>query len=329
MKKGTLLVILVTLSALLASAQTDDKFKPCGRILGLLFADFHTTFSGEINSSAFEITRSYLGFDYSFSQKFSSRMLYDATAETIDGKTLYSGYLRNAYLQYINSFITLRGGLIGAEQLSVIDRIWDYRYITKPTIDYSSMVYSADLGITTKLKAADQLVIDLSVTNGRGYKDISPDGTYRIAGGVTITLLKNLIVRGYGDMMGPSGRMQWTTSVTGAYVSKVFTAGAEYLRQNNHSMNEGYDYSGLSIFTAVKLTDRISLFARYDSITSVAPEGASEPWNIANDGTRLFTGIDFSPARNVRISPNFIGYMPSDHNSDFTGTIGLNVEARF
>jgi hypothetical protein len=59
-----------------------------------LFANYHTTFTDGTNSSAFEVTRSYFGYDFSFSKEISSRVMYDGTTEVINGKTIYSGYLR-------------------------------------------------------------------------------------------------------------------------------------------------------------------------------------------------------------------------------------------
>ena len=312
-----------------AKAQTGGEFKPNGKIFGLLFTNFHTTFSGGDNSSAFEVTRSYLGFDYSFSETIASRVMYDGTTEIINGKTIYSGYLRNAYLQYDDGTLTVNGGLICAEQLSVMDKLWNYRFITRPPIDYSGMIFSSDLGLMAKVKAGEMVVLDVEVTNGRGFKDIAGNGTYRFSGGFTITPPDNLLFRGYYDIMGPSGRRQRTASLSAAYMSPGLTAGAEYLIQNNNLMVEGANNSGLSIFATVKLAEKVSLFGRYDNIRSVIMEGESDPWNVTKDGTRIYLGIDFSPACNVRISPNFTGFIPDEAGADFEGTVGLNVEAKF
>ncbi|MCK7535421.1 MAG: hypothetical protein MZV63_32790 [Marinilabiliales bacterium] len=59
------------------------------------------------------------------------------------------------------------------------------------------------------------------------------------------------------------------------------------------------------------------------------PRVKRNPWNLSNDGTRFCLGFDYSPAKNVRISPNFIGLIPEDDEGAFAGSVGLNVEARF
>ncbi len=331
MKMKILPVVLsmMMLSAVPVMAQESDDFKPSGKFFGLLYANYHTSFTDGTNNSAFEVTRSYFGYDFSFSKDISSRIMYDGTTEVINGKTIYSGYLRNAYLQYDNGKLLLRGGLIGTEQISVMEKVWGYRFVTKPPIDYSGMIQVADLGIMTVIQAGDMLDIDLSVTNGRGFKDINPNGTYRLTGGFTLTSAGHLLFRGYYDLMGPSGRLQQTASITAAWMGPKFNAGAEYFRQDNSSMTEGRDYSGISLFARVPVSEKIRLFARYDRISSVIMGTDEDPWNLNKDGSYIFAGIDFSPVRNVRISPNLNFYLPAAETSAGITTLGLNVEAKF
>ncbi len=326
----TLIILLLSVTFLMpVHAQENDQFKPSGKIFGLLFADYHTTFSGGENVSVFEITRSYLGFDFNFSKTLMSRVMYDGMTQTINGKIISTAYLRNAFLQYDNGKLMVRGGLIGVEQISMADKFWNYRYVTRPPIDYSSMVFSADLGLMAKYQVAEAVAIDIGLLNGRGYKDVAPDTTLKLITGITVKPAENFLFRGYYDAMGPGGERQMTFSLTGAYLGPVFSLGAEYFRQYNHLTEVGEDYSGISIFSAVRVAEKFSVFARYDNIGSVTPEGETDPWNLSKDGTNLFIGFDYSPVKNIRISPNFTGFTPDDEAADFVGTVGLNVEARF
>ncbi len=322
-------ISFMVLTSSAAVAQESDDFKPGGKLFGMLFARYHTTFAGGENNAGFEVSRSFLGFDYLFSKKISSRIMYDGTTEVINGKTIYSGYLRNAYLQYDDGRVLVRGGLIGIEQISMMEKIWGYRFLARPPIDYAGMIQVADLGVMTKFNAGEKVAFDLAVINGRGFRDVASDGTLKLTAGTSLMPFENVIIRGYYDLMGPSGRMQRTASILAAWTGPEFTAGAEYLRQDNHLMIDGNNYSGFSIFTRVKLADRVALFARYDNINSVIPEEESEPWNIDKDGSYLFAGIEFSPVRNIRISPNYFGYFPASDGSDMVSTIGLNIEAKF
>lgn len=319
----------LVLTSVAALSQESDDFKPGGKLFGMLFANYHTTFEGGENNAAFEVTRSFLGFDYLFSEKLSTRIMYDGTTEVINGKTIYSAYLRNAFIQYDDGRVLIRGGLIGIEQISMTEKIWGYRFLARPPIDYAGMIQVADLGVMTKFNAGEKVTFDLALINGRGFKDLASNGTVKFTAGASLMPVENFIIRAYYDLMGPSGRMQRTASIIAAWTGPDFTAGAEYMRQNNHLKIDGNNYSGLSLFTRVRLADRVVLFARYDNIGSVIPEEETEPWNIDRDGSYLFAGIEFSPVRNIRISPNFMGYIPASEGSDMVSTIGLNIEAKF
>jgi hypothetical protein len=329
MKKTIISGLLSILLLFSLHAQENDQFKPSGKIFGLLFTDIHTTFSGGDKISGFEITRSYLGFDYFFSKTIMSRVMFDGMTQTVNGKTMSIGYLRNAYLQYDNGRLTLRGGLVGVEQLSMADKFWNYRYITKPTMDYSGMVYSVDLGLMAKYRVIDQVTLDIGLLNGKGYKDVAIDTAMKFVSGITFNPAKNIMFRGYYDIMGSGSDKQMTFSITGAYMGSVFSLGAEYLRQNNHLRTAGEDYSGISIFSSVRVAEKFTVFARYDNLWSATLEGATDPWNLSKDGTNLFIGFDYSPVKNVRISPNFVEFIPADKEADRISTVGLNVEARF
>lgn len=323
-----MLAAILTFSSMV-SAQDTEEFKPSGKLFGLFFTDFHNTFSAGRNVSVFEVTRSYFGYEYSYSKTISGRILIDATTQTIDGKVMMTGYLRNAYLQYDNGRLTVRAGLIGSEQISMAEKSWGYRYIAKPVIDASGMIFPVDLGFLVKYKVSEMVTFDLSVVNGRGYKDITPDTTFRLASGITFTPVKNLLFRGYYDIMGQAGTRQWTASFSGAYIGSRFTLGAEYLIQNNHLMTEGHNYSGVNIFTSLKLKEKYSLFGRFENFGSVTVDGETEPWNLNKDGSKFIFGFDYSPTRGIRISPNFIGLIPDDNNADFVGTVALSFEGRF
>lgn len=329
MRKYLILVVAIHAISLSLNAQEKEEFKPSGKVFGLLFADYHNTFAEGESVPVFQVTRSYLGYDFSFSKTISSRVMFDGFTQVIEGKMMITGYLRNAYLQYDNGRLTIRGGLIGSEQLSNAEKFWNYRYITKPIIDYTQMTFPTDVGFMAKYRIADFLTVDMSVINGKGYKEITPDTTLRVVTGATLIPLKKLLFRVYYDLMGPAGARQSTISLTGGYTGKTLSVGAEYLAQSNHFRVEGENYSGISIFTSVRFAEKFSFFARYDRMKSVIPEGETEPWNLNSDGQKFFTGFDYSPAKNVRISPNFSGFIPDDEDPGFVGSVGISLEARF
>ncbi len=175
--------------------------------------------------------------------------------------------------------------LIGAEQISMAEKFWNYRYITKPTIDYSGMTFSADVGVLAKYKVADILTLDISVVNGRGYKELTPDNTLKVVTGFTLTPAKNLLFRGYYDLMGPGGNRQSTGSLTGAYIGNTFTLGAEYLMQNNHLMASRGKLLRNKHFHSSKICGKISQFSQ-----GMTTSAQSLPKVKLNHGTSVNDG---------------------------------------
>ena len=309
--------------------QVQKEFRPSGKPIVLIYANVHNTFSDGDNLTAFEVTRGFLGYDYSFSKRFSAKVLYDATSQTENGSVILESYLRNAYLQYTNGIITVRGGIIPAEQLTVWESLWNYRYITRPFIEGYGMTLSSDLGMTFKYRPSEILSLDFSITNGHGAKDIEADTSLRYDAGITLHPVKNFTIRGYFDIMTKSEVSQWTTSISGAYSGTAFSLGAEYYMQKNHLNISQQDYAGINIFTSVKIRDKMSLFADYNYLFSNVPDGETEKWNAARDGSNIIAGIDFAPVKGVRLAPVFTYFIPEESGMKDRVTIGFNIEARF
>jgi hypothetical protein len=326
--KYLILMALCTIPVLRTTAQDTVKFKPSGKPVFLIFANVHTTFADNKNLTAFELTRGFLGYEYSFSKKISGKILYDATSQTVNSTLIMQGYLRNAYLQYDNGKVLIRGGLISPEHLAVVDRLFNFRYLTRPLIDLTGMTYAADLGAFIRYKPLDMVAFDFSVTNGRGYKDLAADSTFRYTTGITLVPIKNLTVKGYFDIMPDNKASQWTAGLISAYNGRNFSLGAEYYFQKNHLYSKGDDYTALGFFGSYSFNEKFALFVRYDDIFSVTPEGETTAWNVAKDGKTALIGIDFIPVKGVRIAPN-ISYIISDVSGSANRTVaGINIEVK-
>jgi hypothetical protein len=326
--KYLILTALCTIPVVRATAQDTVRFKPSGKPVFLVFSNIHTTFSDNKYLTAFELTRGFLGYEYSFSKKLSGKIIYDATSQTVNSTLIMQGYLRNAYLQYDNGKVIIRGGLIGTEQLLVIDKLFNYRYITRPLIDVSGMIFAADLGVSVRYKPTDMVAIDAAMTNGKGYKDLAADSTFRYTTGITLLPVKNLTVRGYFDILPDDQATQWTAGLMSAYSGRTFSLGAEYEIQKNHQLSDGHNYSGLAFFGSYIFNEKIALFARYDDLFSVTPEGETTAWNVAKDGRTALMGIDFTLVKGIRISPNISYIMPDDPGTANKTIAGINIEVK-
>jgi len=335
MKKVTYLIALllfIILATSKVSAQEaeeqKEEFKPSGKPLFVMFTNVHTTLSDNKYLTAFEVNRGFLGYDYSFSRQLSGRIIYDATTQTVSGKVMMQGYLRSAYLQYDNGVFQLKGGLIPSEHLAIADKLWNYRYIARPLIDISGMIFSADLGVSARYKPSDIASFDFSITNGRGYKDLAADSTFRYSAGITFLPVKNITLRGYFDLM-PENDAQWTTGFMCVYTGARFSLGAEFDMQKNHTYIKEHNYSGAAIFGSYMLNEKVSLFSRFYEFSSVVPDGETSAWNSENDNKTLVAGIDYTPVKGVRFGPNITYIDPDEAGADSKTIVGINVEIKF
>jgi len=77
---------------------------------------------------------------------------------------------------------------------------------------------------------------------------------------------------------------------------------------------------------ALNINEKIELFSRYDQLSSNIPQEFNKPWNLADDGSALITGIQFQPIRQVRIALSYRDWVPSASNMDNTSFVYLNLE---
>jgi len=144
-KKFIYPVITILLLAQSIFGQEQSGFTPYFKPLVLVFSDVNTTLSKDGSSKGFEITRTYVGFEYFFSEKISSRVNLDVGDPGV-GKLQMTAYVKNAYLMYRSSGFSARFGLIGTDEFNVQEKVWGYRYIYKSFQDAYGFGPSADLG---------------------------------------------------------------------------------------------------------------------------------------------------------------------------------------
>jgi hypothetical protein len=336
MRKSISLIILsaiLVVHAINVSAQNETKekevFVPGGKLFGQYFLNVHNTFTDKKNLTSFEIARSFLGYDYSFSRTLSGRIIYDATAVTVSNKMIYQGYLRNVYLQYDNGILNIKGGIITPEQIIMNLYMWNYLYVGRPLIDYSGMTYTSDIGIAAKYNISKQVSFEITVTNGRGCKNLAPDSAFRYSAGLTILPVKNFIIRGYFDILTKYNVSQTTFDLAAAYETEKVVLGGEYMLQNGNLNIRDNNLYGFGIFTRLKLKDKLYFLGRLEDLSSVTVAGSEDPWNLAKDHSKLIVGLEFTPVKGVRLAPNYALIIPDDHNLANTSTIGINVELKF
>jgi hypothetical protein len=323
------LFLLIGINACIFSQNIDtsDNFKPSGKPFAKIFTNFHSNFSDDGNTSAFEITRAYFGYKYNLSKNFFAKINLEV-GNPKSGDFIQIAYLKYAMVSYKTDKFLIDFGLIGLYQFQIQEKFWGHRYIYKSFQDAYKFGSSADLGISITYKPHKIISLDVTVINGEGYKKIQANETYKVCFGLTLKPAKGLIVRGYYDLMKDSVA-QSTISAFIGYSTKKFSVGAEYNLQENHNMIKDQNYSGVSVYSSYQINNKFEVFGRYDNLSSVKIDGADEDWNIAKDGQIIIAGLEYSPIKYLKISSNFQGWQPAESGKSFVYGAYLNLEINF
>lgn len=311
MKKICLIITILCGMSFVLMAQESSKglsFDPQkGKPIIQVFGNFHTGFGSENNDRGFELDRSYLGYQYSFSDELQVKAVMDIGQSDDVGDYQRIAYIKNAQITWTPGKWTLDGGLISTTQFKVQEKFWGYRYIMKSFQDEYKFGSSADLGISAAYQFNELISVDAIVVNGEGYKKIQQNDGLLYGIGATITPLKGLSMRLYGSVNEAADDMgddayNWAAFM--GYQNKFFSLGVEYNILQNSGFLYKADQYGLSVYGSARLSDVVDLFARYDNLSS------KDDWNIAKDEAKAMFGAQFKVCKYVKIAPNVRMIMP-------------------
>lgn len=308
------------------SQESGDEFKPSGKPFIKVFTNFHSASTDGDVHNAFEIQRAYFGYAYKMSKKFSGKVTLDVGNPKDDGKFEMTAFLKTAYFQYKSERLITKFGLIGRMQYKLQENLWGGRYLYKSFQDEHKFGPSADLGLYASYKLHDMVTVDASIENGEGYKELENDSVLKYSAGLIISPYKGLKVRAYYDYMGDPDAQQ-TFSIYAGYDNKILKVGAEYNQQSNYKMSDGKDRSGYSFFASYKIK-KFRVFGRLDQLTSVTKEGETENWNYAGDGQGIIAGVEFSPVKGIKITPNYQAWL-HDNDDPTEHIFYLSCEIKF
>ena len=331
-----LIILFAIFSSVAALAQTK------GKVTGTVFFNYHRDMTKDaLQKSAFEIDRAYLGYDYTFSDKFSAKVTLDVGKDNVSDFTYY---LKAAQLDYkAASWAKLSTGMIGLNQFSDQEKFWGYRYIYKSFQDQHSFGTSADLGFNSELSLHKTLKMNLFALNGEGYKKVQDlYGKYKIGGNLVFTPTEKITLKAYYSEQD-SKKLVGTDVVENPKVSnlaffagfdmKTFRVGGEYNIMNNGKKftdaAEDHDLSGFSIYTTYVINKKVELFARYDKLESNKVGTAAANWNASKDGSALLAGIQFAPIKGVKSSLNYRSWNYELATAEDTSMLYLNLEFKF
>jgi len=302
------------------SAQTEE-FTSSGTPLFKVYTNYHYEMTpGASKRSAFELKRVYFGYKYHFSPKFSARLNIDVGNNK--SSSAYAAYMKYAYLNWQStSWLELSVGLIEIWQHKTQESWWGHRYVYKSFQDEHGMSNSADLGANADIKLHDKAHLNLTVSNGEGYKKLQDNfGKLRYSADLELEPVNGLWIKLYADNMASGASItdpadtsktiqllaQQSFSTFIGYRKKgSYSFGAEYDLQNKHANMPDENITGFSFFGSYNIRKQWEFFGRFDILQSNTINGQTEAWNIINDGNLIMAGVQYQPVKGVSMALNY------------------------
>lgn len=315
----------------LVHAQDTIPDPPPGNVSAKIYTHFNYSLNPDNPGTAFEVKRAYFGYQRNLDDHFSGEVKLDIGS--VDDESEFSlirryAYFKNAYISYSNGRVRTWFGLMDMLQFKVQEKFWGYRYLYRSYMDEYRFGSSADLGAGIQYTASERITTDLVISNGEGYKSLQFDDIYRIGLGLTLNPTPGLTLRTYYTIhTGDVSQMIFSGFV--GYRFKKFRLGGEYNHQLHYRFNMDHNRFGYSFYSTYVISDKWEVFARYDKLLSnILPEEEA-PWNLANDGSALLGGIQYTPIRFVNLSLNYQDWVEYAKNGTSEPFLYLNIEIVF
>lgn len=319
MKSKLLLLILLFLAVNIQLASQEKG----GKLWGYVFGDYYFKASGDSTGGshqyspypnsfqAFELRRAYLGYDYTFSDKFTSQFLLEGNDKILTSTRL-GLFIKAANVEW-KAFdnMSFAVGIIPTPTWSwaLNEKSWNYRSIEKTIIDMRGVGNGSDLGIATrgKFDKAGNYGFAFMIGNGNGQKpEINKYKKYY--GTFFAKPVTGLSLEVYGDYEPGAGEKNKTTLRGFAgYQYKKFSIGVEVFQQTQKNAG-GTDINavpfGISSFvwgTLYVKKDKpvLNAFARFDMYD---PDTKNDTLGYKENFITL--GFDYMPIENVHFMPN-------------------------
>lgn len=257
---GRLLLIFIALYSIGTWAQEKSAEKAPVEITGRIFMNFQqdttnnptdpTAPDSHRNKRGFDVDRSYLQASYKFDESWSSVLLLDVTRNTrVAGNNIETSfiYLRNAYIQFSESFLAgksrFRFGMQPSFYVSSLDSFSGLRWLFKTMADevFGSQGFASQTAGVSYLFTPHEKV-DVGIMVHNGYENIASKGNTDngLAGDLFINLKLH---ESKEDFLRKAG---------------VILFNGYFQQNDNTTSNEEIRYESLAVYLA---TENLSLVA--------------------------------------------------------------------
>lgn len=331
-----MLLCMTSMSVAIAQEKGDDK--PAGRISGLMFGDFfyhaqrdasfaslkNTAVTGDRHARGFQFRRIYLTYDHDISQRFTTRLRFEADQVELtsrkDKSSKTTVIVKDAYLKWngIFSGSDLILGIQPPPAFEISESVWGCRPLEKTILDLRGIVGSRDFGVSLKgrIDAAGRYNYWVMYGNNSGV-NAEADKHNRFYGHVHVKPMTDGHFTLYADFnqrakimrADSSGMVDNNATTVGVFLGygrkDAFAIGLEgFIQSTQNGLKLGSDNKtnsalGWSVFGTYHVMPDWVLVGRYDSFD---PSNDEE---VKGDTRHyLLGGVTWKADTNVSFTPN-------------------------
>lgn len=310
MRKIVLFIISLFIGFEVCSAQkAEQTFPITGKPILTVFTNYKAGLGNVNNVSGFNLDRAFVGYEGFFAKGFSAKVVMNVETQSDDNEnTEFNGYLKNAQVDWRGYGFFVSVGLVNLKQFSEQENFWGHRYVFKSFQEEYGIAFCEDIGVVAGYEFSPVISADIAFTNGEGRKFKNMDNRYKYGAGITLKPLKGLILRLYGDIYDIPKYLednmvkrdkQYSIASFAGYANKYFSIGAEYNRVFNYKFDSKQDANGYSAYTTINITPKMHIYGRFDYFDTAGN------MKYDNEGHAIICGFEYSPIRQIRISPNY------------------------
>ncbi len=326
MKKFLLIFLFIPYLSQAQNSSQDITKNQSSYVFGQIYTGFYYGFKTSYTPrAAFVFNQGIIGYYHELSDKVSGKIMFDVTRTTnfdsiIDraGNHLkyyyfegskYTAYLKMAEIKWdINEHFTFRvGQLLSTQYLTFIDKFWGFRYVDVTLQEKFRFGNPADFGVQFDYAFEDKLLNQFSVVNGEGpfrYQDANSKFIY--SDNIQVYPTKHIILKLYADWGASpdTGSFKKPKSVISGFAgfqNEKVRLGVEYDFVNNYGYNKDDEYTGISLFGACAITDKVWFLLRFDHLDYKTRDQK----DIMN---YMIAGFQYEPVKNFTTSCNFRYY---------------------
>jgi len=297
-------------------SQDTPRNDPGVKISGLLFGDYYWVASnhnpGLEDRNGFWVRRSYLTFDKPLGESLDMRLRFEMnSAGDFTSRSKLEPFVKDAYLRWkFSGNHSTYLGLSSTHTWQTVESHWGYRQVEKTVLDLQRLGSSRELGVAFRGSFDSQRKVryHFQVANGAGTGSES-DAEKKVLFSLGLYPTESVVLEFYTDYDNrPLDEYRRTFQGFVGFKQDWGRLGVQYAHQTRNG-DPDLELDAFSVYGVWKLSQRASLFGRYDRMLDPNPDGARIsyiPFDPTAESNLFIAGVDLRVNNQFSLIPNLV-----------------------